>query len=306
MKGILEKDITISGRMIKLAKLQAEGFEFIDNPEDFVAKMKSEKVKADIFTFPQKLPETTPNYSYYMEWDNVAAIPIRTYEYWWTKQIDKQTRKKVRKAKEKGVEISIVNFDDEFVRGIAGIYNESPIRQGKRFWHYGKNLETIKKENATYLDRSCFLGAYYNGELIGFIKLVFDKDFASTMQVISKIGHRDKAPTNALIAKAVEVCEQKKMPYLVYAKFFYRGKRKDSLSEFKHHNGFIKIDLPRYYIPMTSKGKIALTFHLHRDIKDNLPEKLVYFLTDMRNRLNKIKYGKETNGKLDSRQIFNA
>jgi len=57
---------------------------------------------------------------------------------------------------------------------------------------------------------------------------------------------------------------------------------------------------------MTSKGKIALTFHLHRDIKDNLPEKLVYFLTDMRNRLNKIKYGKETNGKLDSRQIFNA
>lgn len=301
MNRILEKDINISGRMIKLAKLKAEGYEFIDNPEDFIGKMKSGTLKADIFTFSQKIPETTPNYDYYIEWDNVAAIPIRTYDHWWTKQINDKTRNMVRKAKKKGVVVEIADFNDEFIHGIAGIYNETPIRQGKRFRHYGKSEEMIKEENSTYLDRSCFLGAYYNDELIGFIKLVFDKDFASMMQILSKVGHRDKAPTNALLAKAVEVCERDRIPYLVYAKFFYGGKGKDSLSEFKHHNGFMKIDLPRYYVPITFKGKIALKCNLHRDIKDNLPEKVVFFLTDMRNRLNKIKYGKETNGKFGSR-----
>lgn len=299
---ILEKDITITGRIIRLAKLTAEGFEFIDNAEEFIGKMKSGKVKTDIFTFYQKIPDTKRNYDYHMEWDNVAAIPIQSYDHWWTKQINDKTRNMVRKATKKGVVVDIAQFNDEFVQGIAGIYNETPIRQGKRFWHYGKSEEMIKKENATYLDRSCFLGAYYNSELIGFIKLVFDKDFASMMQILSKIGHRDKAPTNALVAKAVEVCEREKVPYLVYAKFFYGGKGKDSLSDFKHHNGFIKIDLPRYYIPMTVRGKIALKYNLHHDIKDNIPEKLTYFIKEMRYRVNRLIYGKETKIKIEGQK----
>ena len=41
-----------------------------------------------------------------------------------------------------------------FSRGISNVYNETPIRQGRKFWHYGKSFDQVKAANATYLDRS--------------------------------------------------------------------------------------------------------------------------------------------------------
>ena len=46
------------------------------------------------------------------------------------------------------------------------------------------------------------------------------------MGIIAKIKHRDKAPMNALVAKAVEICAENKIPYLVYDKAYYGKKRK--------------------------------------------------------------------------------
>src|SRR6202007_3187530 len=108
-------------------------------------------------------------------------------------------------AEKRGVNVKIAQFDDEFVRGIQGIYNESPVRQGRRFWHFGKNFETVKRENATYLDRSDFIGAYFNDELIGFIKIVYVDCIATLMQILAKEEHHDGRPMNALLAKAVEL-----------------------------------------------------------------------------------------------------
>ncbi len=48
------------------------------------------------------------------------------------------------------------------------IYNECPIRQRRRFPHYGKNLETVCCEEATFLDSSIFIGAFFEEKLIGF------------------------------------------------------------------------------------------------------------------------------------------
>ena len=36
---------------------------------------------------------------------------------------------------------------------------------------------------------------------------------AYVMQIVAKNAHFDKIPMNALIAKAVEICEQKRMSY---------------------------------------------------------------------------------------------
>ena len=102
-----------------------------------------------------------------------------------------------------------VNFDDQLVRGISDIYNETPIRQGRKFWHYGKSFEQVKAENATYPDRSEFIGAFFNGELIGFIKFVMVNNVARIMQIVSLEAHTDKRPTNALLAKAVEIAARK-------------------------------------------------------------------------------------------------
>jgi hypothetical protein len=183
----------------------------------------------------------------------------------------------VRRAEKKGIAVREVPFDNALVQGISAIYNESPIRQGKPFWHYGKDLETVRRENGTFLDRSVFIGAFLEGSLVGFAKLVSDEDQgqAGLMQIVSMIQHKDKAPTNALIAQAVRSCAERGIPYLVYAKFSYGKKGRDSLADFKHHNGFQRIDLPRYYIPLTRVGRLALHLGLHYGLADHVPWSLV-------------------------------
>ena len=49
-----------------------------------------------------------------------------------------------------------------------------------------------------------------------------------------------------------------------------------SLDKFKESNGFVKFPITRYYVPITSKGKIAIGLGLHKDIKDALPKSIKY------------------------------
>ena len=278
------KDIQVEGGLIRIARLGAEGYEFLEDPEAALAGLQVSGVRIDLFTFIQKLPHTSPRYGYPREWDNVAALPVSTFDHWWTRQINDKTRNMVRRAENKGVAVREVPFDDSLVQGISTIYNESPIRQGKPFWHYGKDLETVRRENATFLDRSGFLGAFLGDRLIGFAKLVSDevKGQVGLMQIVSMIQHRDKAPTNALIAQAVRYCAARRIPYLVYSKFAYGKKQRDGLSDFKHYNGFQRFELPRYYIPLTRTGWAAFRLGLHHRLADHIPEPVLAKLRKLR------------------------
>jgi hypothetical protein len=209
-----------------------------------------------------------------MEWDNMATLRVSTFDDWMTKQIDSKVRNMVRKATKSGVVVREVAFEDSYVRGIHAIYNESPIRQGKPFWHYGKDLETVRKMNATFMERSIFIGAFFENNLIGFVKLVFDekRNQAGVMQIVSMMGHRDKAPTNALVAQAVRSCAERGISYLWYANMSYGGKQADGLADFKRHNGFQKVELPRYYVPLTIAGRLALRLGLHHGMSAWIPE----------------------------------
>ena len=71
---------------------------------------------------------------------------------------------------------------------------------------------------------------------------------------------------NALIAKAVEVCEQKRVSHFIYGQFIYGNKRKSSLLEFKRRNGFEEITFPKYYIPLTVRGRAFVLLRLYRGI----------------------------------------
>jgi hypothetical protein len=281
------KQIVITGGLVKTAKLEEEWFEDVEAPELLVAAIKESKINADIFTFWQRLPETNPKYSYYMEVDNIAVLPVKSFDYWSKKQIDTNARRAIKKAQKSGVIVKEVKFDDEFIKGMTNIFNETPIRQGKPFWHYGKDFETVKREFSRYLFREDLIGAYYNDELIGFIFLANAGNYVVPGQIISKIEHRDKAPNNALIAKAVEICEKKKTPYFVY---FYWGD--GTLSEFKRRNGFEKVALPRYYIPLNVFGHMILKLHLHRGIIGVLPRKIVLRLKEVRSKFYELRYRK--------------
>jgi hypothetical protein len=194
-------------------------------------------------------------------------------------------RKDVKRAEKRGVVVKVVDFNDDFVRGIMAIYNETPIRQGRPFWHYRKDFNTVKMECATYLQRSEFLGAYCGNELIGFLKIVRVDRLARLMFIISKIAHYDKRPTNALIAKAVELCVQRKCSHLTYGNFAYDGDASTSLVAFKRRNGFEQVDFPRYFVPLTIKGKLCLKLKCHHGIKGMIPKKLLNLARGARTKL---------------------
>jgi hypothetical protein len=144
---------------------------------------------------------------------------------------------------------------------------------------------------ATFLDRSTFIGAYLDDRLIGFAKLHCDaaRTQAGLAHILSLIEHRDKSPTNALVARAVKYCAKNGIPNLVYSRFNEGNKQWDSLMEFKDRNGFKRIELPRYYVPLTRFGEIAFQLGLHRRFIDHIPESVFLALRNARNRLYSLK-----------------
>src|SRR3984893_14383091 len=216
---ICGQQISIQGRLLRIARLDADKYQFLDDPEALLNRLRTFGTRIDLFTFMQRLPETMPKYDYPMERDNLAAVTVTTFDHWWKHQIGFKARNKARQAAKKGVIVREVPFNETLVKGIWEVYNECPVRQGRRFSHYGKDIDTVYREEATFLDSSIFIGAYLDETLIGFIKLVHDqtRTQAGLMNIISMIRHRDKAPTNALVAQAVRSCANRGISYLVYS-----------------------------------------------------------------------------------------
>jgi hypothetical protein len=267
------RTVIVRGRWFKIASVRDEDVtegELVRDPEAFVTDLRKSGLDADILTFFQRLPDVKPKFPYPVEWENYAVIPITTFEAWW-ENLPQETRKNTRRAARRGVIVKVVPFDDELARGIHEICNESPVRNGRRFWHYRKDFETVKGAHATYLERSEFIGAYFEGKLIGFIKLIFVDRLARIMHILALNAHQDKRPMNALVAKAVEVCAQKRVGWFVYGNYVYGNKKDDSLAEFKRRNGFERMDLPRYYLPLTWKGRLFTSLKLYRGAVGLLP-----------------------------------
>ena len=79
---------------------------------------------------------------------------------------------------------------------------------------------------------------------------------ATITLIFSAKRHLDKRPNNALIAKAVEICELEGNAHLIYGSFVYHA-LDSTLTEFKRRNGFEQVLLP------------DITYHLH--LKEKLP-----------------------------------
>lgn len=276
----------VTGRLLKLAAVRDEELvegTVVGDPAAFVAEMHHVGLKADILSFPQAIGDSQLRHACAFEWDNVAAADVGDYEKWWN-SLPQESRKNVRRAAKRGVNVKTAQLDEAFVRGIKAIYDESPVRQGMRFWHYGKSLERVRVENGTYPNRSEFIGAYYNDELIAFMKWVYVDRAARIMQILAMRSHYDKQPMSAMIAKAVEICSQKGMHHLIYSKFTFGNKANSQLTEFKRRNGFRKIDFVRYHMPLTFKGHIAVRLRLYRGVLGLLPPKTISCLWNIRSR----------------------
>ena len=283
---IQNTDVVVEGHLLKTARLEHEWFDDVTDPETFQRALREDNVAADLFSFWQRYPGKTPKFDYTVEWENLAVLPVRTFDEWWNEKIKSRIRGLIRKSEKMGLVVRETQFDDDFVRGMVEIFNESPIRQGRRFWHYGKDFDTVKREFSRFLFREDIIGAYYEGSLIGFVMLSNAGNYTSLGQIISRIKHRDKAPNNALIAKAVEVTARRQIPYIVYNYWNETG-----LTEFKRRNGFESQRVPRYYLPLTIKGRVALRVGAHRPLAEILPKRMVSGLKQLRAALYARRYG---------------
>jgi len=281
--------LTVSGRFFRTASVRDEPYQCLREPANYIAKLKEGGFSADLFSFLQPIADTTPRFDFHREAESLAVIPVSTYEQWWKKQVNDKTRNMVRKGQKAGVDYRLSGLTDELVQGVVQIYNETPLRQGKPFKHYGKSFETIKADLSTFPEQSSFLGAYFKGELIGFIKLVRGENVFSFMHILSMIAHRDKAPTNGLIAKAVEISAEQKIGLIHYSLWSRRG-----LGDFKKHHGFVQYDVPRYFVPLNGKGSLMLKCKLHRELQDRIPERWIDDLVRLRARWNAFRAGAKT------------
>ena len=283
---VLGRTVITTGRWPRVASLHDERLderEFSIDQASFVDALKQTGLNADIFTFAQTLPDVVPGHSYYLEWDNLAVIPISTFSDWWERRISATRRNDVRKSAKIGLVVKETELNDDLITGIVRINNETPVRQGKPFWHFNKSFAEVESENSTYPERNIFLGAYYEDELVGVVRMIRAGRIAHIAVFLSTTRHRDKRIANAMIAKAVETCAQNGMSHLVYGQYVYNDPG-SSLTEFKRINGFEQILVPRYFIPLTWRGEVAMKLGLHRGFAAQLPKPLLAQLLGWRRR----------------------
>jgi hypothetical protein len=252
--------------------------------EEITNKLRERGV--DIFTFIERgwcFKIQNPQNDWVRARDNVALLRVTSFDEWW-KAVGKKTRNIVRKAEKRGITTKTVEPSERLAEGVWKIYNETPIRQGRGFPHFGITLERTRK--GLFASKNCtYIGAYYQKELVGFIQLVYGDNIAIMSQILSLQKHWDKAVNNALTAKTVVVCAEKDVPWLMYG----RMGNHPSLDRFKIHNGFNEFPITRYYIPLTRKGKLATKLKLHEKIKDVLPTSMKYPLIPFYNWLSRTK-----------------
>ena len=258
--------LVLDGTRVERASLEDEWFEDVQDPEAILRALKRLPRPPDLFTFWQRVPDVVVRHPYQVQWEEIAVLPIHGYDHWWNHQIKSRVRSQIRKSAKDGLIVRETSYDDEFVRGMTAIFNETPVRQGRPFWHYGKGFDIVKSQFARHLHRETMIGAWYQGEMVGFIMLGNAGRFGVTGQIISSVRHRDKSPNNALIAKAVEVCVKQGLEYLIYLHW-----TDDSLAEFKRRCGFERTPIPRYWVPLTWKGRLALFLGLHTGWKSLIP-----------------------------------
>ncbi len=265
------QDIVTKGRWIKIARMHDE--DWVENevadPETCIRTF-GKHAGADIFCFSQKVPDATPRHPYPMEMRSIAVANVADYKEW-LRKLPHSTRTNIKRAEKRGVVVKVRSFDADVIEGIREVQNETPIRQGRPFPHYGKTYEQVRRDHGAFLDHCDFLCAYYEDEFIGFLKLVYRGGVASILQMVVKIAHYDKRTANALLAKAAEICAGKGIPYLTYDRFNYGNKGDNPLREFKERNGFIEMPLPTYYIPLTVWGRFCVATKLYRGWMGILP-----------------------------------
>src|SRR5204863_9963672 len=106
--------LAVTGKWLKIAVVHDEDYQEheVRDPQRCMESLKQNgRTRADIFTFRQKPPASTPRYQYPMEWESVAALRTTSFREWWDK-LPQEGRKNVRRAEKRGVQVLVKPLDD--------------------------------------------------------------------------------------------------------------------------------------------------------------------------------------------------
>src|SRR5688572_17040285 len=140
------KAVLITGAVLKTARLKSENYVQLEDSAAFIEELSKSGLRTDIFSLIGDVNDPVPTVSFYHENEQVAALPITTYDEWFSMRLHNKPRNMIRKAIKSGVEVRLEEFTDSLLEGVKGIYDESPVRQGKRNRHYKKDLGVLKAE----------------------------------------------------------------------------------------------------------------------------------------------------------------
>lgn len=227
------------------------------------------KSGADLFSFVARSFINKKHFPFDSRAANIGLLEISSYDEWWNKVARKQIRNRVRQAVKQGIEVKLVQANEEINKSIVRIYNETPFRQGRSFIGYGVDLATVSKWY-TNQSNNQLLVAYYNNEVVGFLGLVVGDNVARLNRFLSSMKYREKGVSNLLMAEAVKLCDKKGIKFFVYGNMG----NLPNLDHFKEQNGFKQYSDTRYFVPLTSKGALAIKLNAHEAFVYVLPRKV--------------------------------
>ena len=152
--------------------------------------------------------------------ESVSLLRINSFDNWWRLQIRSEERNRIKRAERKGIVVRLAEIDENFISSSQKIYNETPIRQGRRYTGYGLSLKAVS-EKFSNLKQSDVFGAYYRDELVGLLWMVYGNSVVRIRSFVSLVQHRDKSPNNALMAEGVRRSFEKGFRFIVYEKMGY-------------------------------------------------------------------------------------
>ncbi len=273
--------LSINGRILRTASLLNEYNQDVGNPQVLIDAIRSWGRRIDLLTFIQRPEAKEPKYDTWWEPEEIAALPLTSFDEWWNCQIGKDTRRKVLRAEKAGVVVKHVPLNDYLIEGVTRIFNETRFKRGKPHRHYGKKFAQVK----AILERDCerceFIAALFEGELIGFVKLLYTDRLTRPVLNLAMFAHRDKMTNFALMAEVARSTAREGIPFVTYGIW---KSRRQGMREFLISNGFGPLKIPRFYVPLNIIGRMALSIGIQGGLVRNIPDPLMTQLLAVRSR----------------------
>jgi hypothetical protein len=214
------------------------------------------------------------------EMETIGLLRTSPHESWF-RSLGKTTRGDIRRSERRGILVKDVQVDDRFLRDAQLIYNETPVRQGRRYTRYGVSIEDLRKDFLDFESQE-FLGAYDDTQLIGLFWMMPGDRVAQIRALIHLISKRNKLPTSALIDAAVRKCSERGIQFLVYPTTYGL---QPGLDSFRLRMKFFPFAVPRHYVPLTRRGSIAIRLHVHKPIQYVIPRNIAGAISPIYNHI---------------------